>query len=353
MDQKRLCFLVNLLYFASIAAIAALTLRFVLPWFWPFLLGLGLAYLFRHISQAMRVRGKAAVACIGVAFYLTIIFLFWALFVLLAGRLVGWAQSFPEYMTGSLLPAADRAFSRCLALLQQLAPQTALSVSGLIPLVSSSLQEMAASLSASLLGAVTNLVKQMPLFVIGFVFMIVSSFAIAADYERVTKFLLRQLPRPIRPLIFDIKDFLITCVAKLAKAYGIIMLITFAELSIGLWALRVERFWKFAAIIPLLDMLPLVGSGAILVPWGIYSLFSGQPALGAGLLILYAVIAVLRNIIEPRVVGDQLGLHPAVTLTAMFLGLKLWGLLGMLLAPVAALLIRYLNTTGQLRLYRR
>ena len=133
MDQKRLCFLVNLLYFASIAAIAALTLRFVLPWFWPFLLGLGLAYLFRHISQAMRVRGKAAVACIGVAFYLTIIFLFWALFVLLAGRLVGWAQSFPEYMTGSMLPAADRAFSRCLALLQQLAPQTALSVSGLIP----------------------------------------------------------------------------------------------------------------------------------------------------------------------------------------------------------------------------
>ena len=100
-------------------------------------------------------------------------------------------------------------------------------------------------------------------------------------------------------------------------------------------------------------MLPLVGSGAFLVPWGIVSLLSNRPTLGAGLLILYGVVAVMRNIIEPRVVGEQLGLHPAATLAAMFLGLRIFGLLGMLLAPVIALLLRYLNNTGKVRLYRR
>lgn len=353
MNQKRLDFLMNAAYFFTVSVIAMLVLRFMLPWFWPFLFGLALAYLFRQISRVMRVRGKTAVACVGVAFYLTIVFLFWAVFVLLAGKLVDWAEALPGYVAEMLLPMAEQILSRLLTLLRALAPETALSVSELFALLANSLQEMAASLSASLLGMVTGFLRQMPLFLIGFVFMIVSSFAIAADYDGVTKFLLRQLPRSVRPLMFDIKDFLVSCVSKIIKAYSIIMLITFAELSVGLWALRVEGFWKFAAVIALCDMLPLVGSGAFLVPWGIVSLLSNRPTLGAGLLILYGVVAVMRNIIEPRVVGEQLGLHPAATLAAMFLGLRIFGLLGMLLAPVIALLLRYLNNTGKVRLYRR
>lgn len=213
---------------------------------------------------------------------------------------------------------------------------------------------MAASLSASLLGMVTGFLRQMPLFLIGFVFMIVSSFAIAADYDGVTKFLLRQLPRSVRPLMFDIKDFLVSCVSKIIKAYSIIMLITFAELSVGLWALRVEGFWKFAAVIALCDMLPLVGSGAFLVPWGIVfpSLQPSDPR---------------RRPADPlRRSGRDAQYHraprsgrtarpaiPPATLAAMFLGLRIFGLLGMLLAPVIALLLRYLNNTGKVRLYRR
>lgn len=353
MNQKRIDFLIDAAYIFTVSVIAILALRFVLPWFWPFLFGLGLAYLFRQISRLMRVRGKTAVACVGIAFYLTIVLVFWALFVLLTGNLVNWARNLPGYAAEMLIPVAEQILSRLLSLLRMLAPATALSVSELFGMLSSTLQEMATSLSATLLSAVTGFLKRLPLFLIGFVFMIVSSFAIAADYDRVTKFLLRQLPRSVRPLMFDIKNFLVSCVGRLVKAYGIIMLITFGELCLGLWALRVQGFWKYAAVIALFDMLPLIGSGAFLIPWGIISLLTGKPTLGAGLLILYGVVAVMRNIVEPHVVGDQLGLHPAATLVAMFFGLQVFGLLGMLLAPVTALLIRYLNTTGKLRLYRR
>ncbi len=97
MNQKRFDFLMNAAYFFTVSVIAMLVLRFMLPWFWPFLFGLALAYLFRQISRVMRVRGKTAVACVGVAFYLTIVFLFWAVFVLLAGKLVDWAEALPGY----------------------------------------------------------------------------------------------------------------------------------------------------------------------------------------------------------------------------------------------------------------
>ena len=100
MNQKRLDFLMNAAYFFTVSVIAMLVLRFMLPWFWPFLFGLALAYLFRQISRVMRVRGKAAVACVGIAFYLTIVFLFWAVFVLLAGKLVDWAEALPGYVGG-------------------------------------------------------------------------------------------------------------------------------------------------------------------------------------------------------------------------------------------------------------
>ena len=96
----------------------------------------------------------------------------------------------------------------------------------------------------------------------------------------------------------------------------------------------------------------MLGSGAVLIPWGLIEIINGRSALGTALLVLYAVMAVVRNIIEPHIVGDSLGLHPAVALTAMFFGLKAFGVLGMLFAPVAVMLVRFLHQNGKIRLYR-
>jgi predicted PurR-regulated permease PerM len=136
------------------------------------------------------------------------------------------------------------------------------------------------------------------------------------------------------------------------RAYGIIMVVTFIELSIGLSFLRISGAIRIAAITAVLDILPLLGSGSVLIPWSVYHLIAGSPATGVGLLLLYAAITVIRNIIEPRIVGDQLGLHPVVTLCAMFIGMRLIGVLGIFLMPIAALLIRYLTTVEGLPLYK-
>ncbi|HWP52389.1 MAG TPA: sporulation integral membrane protein YtvI [Clostridia bacterium] len=342
----------RVLYCAIVTTLCFLVLRFLFPWFWPFLFSLTLAYLFRHLANRFHARSKLASATIGVLFYATVIFAFWLLAALAIGKLADIATDFPLYYANIMLPKAQQAGNRLLQLIQQLAPSSAISVEELFAMISSATQDLVTGISSSLITILTNFLKGLPLFMVGFVFMIISSFAIAMDYDRVTLFLLQQLPHRMRPMTLDVKNFLVSCLLRLARAYAIIMLITFCELCIGLWALRIDRFWKIAAIIALMDIMPLLGSGAVLIPWGIFELANGRGPLGAGLLVLYGVITVMRNIIEPHVVGDSLGLHPVITLTAMFFGLCTFGLPGMLAAPVAALLIRFLNSNGKIRLYR-
>lgn len=351
-QQKKLSFIIRVLYCAIVAALCFLAVRFVLPWFWPFLFSLTLAYLFRHLANRFHARSRLATATIGVLFYATVILAFWLLAALVIGKLADMATDFPLYYTDILLPKAQQASDRLLELMQPLSPYSVISVEELFALIASATQDLVTGISSSLITLLTNFLKGLPLFIVGFVFMIISSFAIAMDYDRVTLFLLQQLPHRMRPVMLDVKNFLVSCLLRLARAYAIIMFITFCELSVGLWALRIERFWKIAAVIALLDIMPLLGSGAILIPWGIFELANGRGPLGAGLLVLYAVITVMRNIIEPHVVGDSLGLHPVITLTAMFFGLCTFGLPGMLAAPVAALLIRFLNSNGKIKLYR-
>ncbi|MEG2174903.1 MAG: AI-2E family transporter, partial [Oscillospiraceae bacterium] len=235
---------------------------------------------------------------------------------------------------------------------QRVGPSLALSVGELLDLLTKATGELVTSASGSLLSALSSRLTFLPVFLIGFVFMIVSSFTIGMDYKRVTSFLLRQIPQRFQTLALDIKSFLVSCLLKLLRAYLLIMTVTFCELSLGLWSLHVANFWKIAAITAALDILPLVGSGAVLITWGIYQLIIGNYPMGMGLLILWGVITTVRNIIEPRIVGDQLGLHPVATLTAMFLGLRLAGFPGLLAAPVLTLLLRYLNSTGRIQLYR-
>ena len=117
------------------------------------------------------------------------------------------------------------------------------------------------------------------------------------------------------------------------------MVITFAVILIGLMLMRIRYALLMAFIISLLDALPVIGIGIILVPWGIWSLITGEMGIGIGLLILYAVSAIVRQIAEPRIVGKSLGIHPLVTILLMYVGYTLFGLAGLIFLPVASALI--------------
>ena len=114
-------------------------------------------------------------------------------------------------------------------------------------------------------------------------------------------------------------------IAKFIKAYSAIISITFLELSIGFWILGIPNPFLFGAMIAFIDILPILGTGAVLLPWSVIALVLGNTKIGIGMFILYIIITAVRQTIEPKIVGQQIGLHPIITLILMYVGAQLMG----------------------------
>ena len=135
------------------------------------------------------------------------------------------------------------------------------------------------------------------------------------------------------------------------------MFITFCELFLGLsilnWTGIMSNNYIFmiAIAIAVFDILPVAGSGGILIPWAIISLILGDVPKAIGLLVIYVIISVIRQYIEPKIVGSSLGVHPIVTLAGLYFGLKLFGFLGMFIVPIAVMTLKAFNDAGRIHIY--
>ena len=112
------------------------------------------------------------------------------------------------------------------------------------------------------------------------------------------------------------------------------MFLTLIEVFLGLTVLKVKNAFIIAVVIALVDFLPVLGTGIIMVPWALFCAFSGNPVLAVGLAVLYIIILILRNFLEPKIVSQQTGINPLFTLISMFAGLKLFGGVGLVLFPL-------------------
>jgi predicted PurR-regulated permease PerM len=114
------------------------------------------------------------------------------------------------------------------------------------------------------------------------------------------------------------------------------MSITFGILTVGFWLLRIPYGIMWALLIALVDAVPVLGTGTVLVPWALVRLFQGDSLQGIGLLCVYGAAALVRTVLEPRLVGHQLGLDPLATLGALYVGYRFWGFFGMIITPLLA-----------------
>ena len=121
---------------------------------------------------------------------------------------------------------------------------------------------------------------------------------------------------------------------------------------IGLFILKVNNAFPLALIIAFVDLLPIFGTGTVLIPWGIVQIVMGNTFLGVGLLFLYVVSAILRYFLEPKIIGNKVGVEPIVSLFAMFVGLKLFGILGLILLPLTVSVLTVLHNNGLIRLWK-
>ena len=169
---------------------------------------------------------------------------------------------------------------------------------------------------------------------------IVATFFMTCDRRKIVSVFCSHLPANWVKRIVEFKNELFGALFGYVRAAMIIMGITFTELFIGLLIMGVKYPLLLAVLIAIIDMLPVLGTGTVLIPWSLISFITGNTVMGVSVLALYLFVLVVRQIIEPRIVGQQIGVYPLLTLLAMYTGLELIGFAGLIIGPIAFLLIR-------------
>jgi sporulation integral membrane protein YtvI len=355
-DEKRK-FIVNIVYIITLFAVVYFVFKYAIQWVLPFIIGFLIASVLKPITESItkltRIKrnGIVSVFVIGV-FYFIIVISIWFLTAFLWNELSELIKILPTLYFDKIEPLLLDVNNWIVERVETLSPEFADTLSNMIVSGLQYLATVIKNLSIYLVSAITNIISNLPLYLISVIFTIVCSFFISVDYKNITSFIRRQLPDRFDSNLVEAKRFLSGTLLKMIKAYAIILSITFIEMIIGMSILNVKYGLPIAAIVAVLDILPLVGTGGILVPWAIIELISKDYRSGLGLLIIYAVITIVRNIIEPRIIGHQIGLNPVVTITAMYAGLRIFGFTGFILAPITSILIKHLNDTGRIHIYK-
>jgi len=332
--QKKRDFLTNLAYWAVIAAGVYLGFEYLLPISVPFIFGTAIAWAVVWLSRKLHCTHKVFRLCLTVLVYGIIGLLISLLAVKTVSGITGIIQWLPRVYENKLLPFATLIYEWFVRTIAKLDPALLGALEMLLEGVLSGLKNLISSLSSAAVNLVSGLATGVPNLVLSLLAMVFCTIFVVADYEQIYNFTQEYVPAGIRQIITKIRLYLTNTLFIVIRSYILIMLLTFAELSLLFSVFRIPQAFLKAAIIAVFDVMPILGTGGIMIPWFVISFALGHTAQGLKLLIIYAIVTVVRNYVEPKIVGAQLGLHPIITLVSMFIGLRLFGFWGLFGLPV-------------------
>ena len=205
--------------------------------------------------------------------------------------------------------------------------------------VGDALYRVAISMLSTLGSVLSGVVYAVPRALLFVLISVIASAYFAFCLEEVNASVKRLLPKGVAEGLVKLKNGFFDALLRYMRSYLLLLLITFVEMLVGLIVIRAPYPLIMAMLIAALDLLPVLGVGAVLVPWGIWSLVVGRTSFGIGLFILFVAHTVFRQVIEPRIVGKNLGVHPILTLVFLYVGYSLFGFMGILLVPVFTVLV--------------
>lgn len=214
------------------------------------------------------------------------------------------------------------------------------------------IEALLSELGSALLKGLSDSVLALPQVALFLFTTLLAGYFFLAGRPTLTTFFQRQIPARWLPRLKQTLQLLKTALGGWLRAQGILMAITFVMLGAGFLLIGVDTAILLAAGIALLDALPVLGTGTILLPWALISMLGGNLSRSIALITLYAVLWIIRSLLEPRLIASRAGLHPLAALLSLYLGFTLFGVAGMLLAPLAAVLIRQLHKSGILNLWK-
>ena len=332
--QKKRDFLTNFAYWAIVAAGGYLVLEYLLPISVPFIFGAVVAWLVVGISRKLHCTHKLLRIALALLIYGVVGLLVTLLVskgVSLISALIKWL---PRVYENKLLPFVTLVYEWSVESIRLLDPALSSTLSTLLESALSALKNLISFLSGAAVDLVSSLATGVPNLVLSLLAMIFSTIFVVGDYEKIRSFSSTHVPKSIKKILKDIRIYLTGTLFVVIRSYVLIMLLTFTELSILFSVFGIDHAIIKAAGIAIFDVMPILGTGGIMIPWAVTSLVLGYTGLGLELFLIYGIVTVVRNYVEPKIVGTQLGLHPIITLVSMFIGLRLFGFWGLFGFPV-------------------
>lgn len=337
--EKKKTFIVNVLFYSMIILIAWAVCKYILPVLIPFIIAFVIASLLQVPVRKIGIREGRIKRLISMLLVVVFYGLFFTIIVVLgvqiADAVSGLLASAPSFYMDELAPALRGLTDNIENLFASIDPNIADEVVSIFQDVVNNIGTYITNFSMKAIGVISGSIAGIPGFVIRFIVMIISTFFFMLDYEKVRALFRRMVPEGKLELVRNIKSYLKNSLLIYLRSYTLLCILTFVELSIGFAILKIPYAPLVGLAVAIFDVLPILGVGGILMPWAVILFVMKEIPMGIGMLALYLVITAIRNTLEPRLVGKQIGLHPLATLIFMYLGLKLIGIWGMFLFPVA------------------
>lgn len=348
-STKYLKILFNYIFAIIITAL----LIFVLPWaigfFWPFVTAAIIAAianpLVRFLEKKMKIRRKAGSVVVIVLTIAAVVAACYGIIYVLVSEVIGFFTSAPDMwvkVVGSIQNLSDEV-SKKYALLPKGSKDMFASIGESIYEalygIGSSIGEDAAEIAG-------NGVKNAPGFIVGIIMCILASYLFVAEREQIGKFVMKILPKHLRERFMIVTGTMKSAVGGYFKAQFKIMIFVYIVLFVGFLILKIKYAFLIALLIAFLDFLPFFGTGAAMWPWALYAVIGKDYKFAIGMMIVWGMSQLVRQLIQPKLVGDSIGMPAIPTLVLLYVGFRVGGAIGLILAVPIGMIVYNLYRAG-------
>ncbi len=348
-STKYLKILFNYIFAIIITALIIFVLPWALRFFWPFVVAAVIAAianpLVRFLEKKMKIKRKAGSVVVIVLTLAAVVAACYGIVYVLVSELIGFFTSAPNTwvkVNGSIRSLSDSISSK-FALL----PKGSKDFFAMLgESIYEALSGIGTSIGESAAESASEGVRNAPLFIIGVIMCILASYLFVAEREQIGKFAMKMIPDHIKDRFIIVMDTMKSAVGGYFKAQFKIMVFVYIVLFIGFLVLGIDYAFLIALLIALLDFLPFFGTGAVMWPWALYAVLQKDYKFAIGMMVVWGLSQLVRQLIQPKLVGDSIGMPAIPTLILLYVGFRIGNALGLVVAVPIGMIVYNLYKAG-------
>lgn len=264
----------------------------------------------------------------------------------LAEKLPSQLQAFGELLDNYFHMVFIPLYEDIMSLFNQLATSEQMMIQQYMTELFNQIATFIGSFFQNMLFSIPDVIAKLPQSLTMFIFVFLASLIISADFPNLKRIAISLTPKQFHRLWENLMSYFKKAMTGYVKAQLVLVSISFLLILCGFFILRIDHALTIAFFMLLIDLVPYVGTGLLFIPWILYTFLIGNYPQTIGLAIIYAVVILTRQLIEPKILSMNMGIHPLAWLVAVFFGFKIWGVMGLLLAPFILVFIKSMQQAG-------